>query len=274
MLSEASVQLIETSTDWQRDRVAFFDLPEGAVVVKGQRPPRSPWLFRSLGALSSLARNPVLRPVPSPGGLLAQDIEVRRLAALGNDDVAVPRVLHRTDRYIVMNRVPGLSFQSLVSGQAQQALEAVDTALQALCELHRRGHYLSQAFARNLLWSDSRVYFIDFEDDPLQVMDLIDAQVRDLLLFMMSAVWNSKAPQEALIEVWRSALARSSPEIASNVRKTVASLVWLRRLPHRRRPWGRDIINVQALAEFMFRWIQSTPVDHHDTQEPPHARHH
>lgn len=260
MISEASVQAIEASPGWKRHRVEFLDLPEGSVVVKGQRPPRSPWLFRALSTVSSGVGHPLLKPVPAPGGAAAQATELRRLRELRVGGVAVPEVLFQTDRYIVLARVPGVSFQTLLGSGAREASQAVVTALDGLCDLHRRKQYLSQAFARNMLWSDSRVVYIDFEDDPLQVMELADAQARDLLSFMLSAVWNCRAPTAELMAAWQSAVRKSSPDVVSRVRGAVVSLAWLRHLPSRRRPWGRDIVTVQALAEFMTQWIRSTPV--------------
>ena len=254
MLTPDAIARIEASQGWRQHRVEMFDLPQGRVVVKGQRPARGPWRFRVLSALASITRNPLLRPVPAPGGPAAQAIEIRRLQTLSAAGVRVPRVLHQAADYFVMSRIEGPSLGAHFAVSATEALSAVARGLGGLCELHARGQYLSQGFARNILEVDGALHFIDFEDDPLQVMDLPDAQARDLLTFMLSAVWASRASRADLMAVWRQACLHVSPEVLARVRRATQGLAWLRHLPTERKPWGRDVVTVQAMAAFMAQW--------------------
>lgn len=261
MLSKSSLELIEASQGWRQNRVEMLDLPEGEVVVKGQRPARGPWRFRMLSGLARCTSNPLLKPVPAPGGPEAQATEVRRLQALNEAGVAVPEVLHHGDRFIVLRRIHGEALQDRFTGSPRVALQAFVMGLDGLLDLHHRHQYLSQAFARNILvqghQSGHRLWYIDFEDDPAQVMDLPDAQARDLLAYLLSAVWISRAPRAGLMAAWASAAHEASPEVMVRVRRAVQGLSWLRQLPRERKPWGRDVVTVQALAEFMHHWLNT-----------------
>lgn len=265
MLSKSSLELIEASQGWRQNRIEMFDLPEGEVVVKGQRPARGPWRFRIMSGLASFTHNPLLKPVPAPGGREAQATEVRRLQALAAAGVQVPEVLHHGDRFIVLRKIAGEPLQQRFVGTPRVALQAFAMGLEGLQDLHRRQQYLSQAFARNILVQGQTLWFIDFEDDPLQAMDLADAQARDLLAFLLSAVWVSRAPRTGLMATWTAASTQSSPEVMARVRRAVAGLAWLRHLPRERKPWGRDVVTVQALAEFMHHWIHSSPASSEGT---------
>jgi len=259
MLSPNSLQAIEASQGWRQHRVEMFDLPEGRVVVKGQRSARGPWRFRVLSALARLTSNPLLRPVPAPGGAAAQATEVARLRSLAASGVQVPELMHQGADYIVLRRIEGQPLQDQFTGEVGVALRAFTQGLDGLIDLHRRGQYLSQGFARNMLAAPDGLWYIDFEDDPLQVMDLPDAQARDLLSYLLSAVWINRASRADLMSVW-SATARSvAPDVMQRVRVAASGLSWLRRLPRERKPWGRDVVTVQALAEFLYHWNTSEP---------------
>lgn len=259
MLSAASLHTIETSPGWRQHRVEMFELPEGRVVVKGQRPARGPWRFRVLSALSRCTRNPLLRPVPARGGAAAQATEVRRLRTLAAAGVRVPEVLHQGEGFIVLRRVEGDALQQHFLADPATALSAFRQGLDGLLDLHRRGQYLSQAFARNILVSQGQLWYIDFEDDPLEAMPLPTAQARDLMAYLLSAVWVHSAPRAELMAVWSAVAVRVAPPVLQQVRQAARGLAWLRHLPRERKPWGRDVVTVQALAEFMHHWNTFEP---------------
>lgn len=259
MLSAASLQAIEASPGWRQHRVEMFDLPEGRVVVKGQRPARGPWRFRLLSALARCTRNPLLRPVPARGGAEAQAVEVRRLRTLAAAGVQVPEVLHHGPEYIVLRRIDGDALQQQFLAEPAQALAAFGLGLAGLLDLHHRGQYLSQAFARNILLCQGQLWYIDFEDDPLQAMDLPDAQARDLMAYLLSSIWINRAARPDLMSVWSAAAHRLDRPLLQRVRQAAQGLAWLRHLPRERKPWGRDVVTVQALAEFLHHWNTSEP---------------
>ena len=260
MLSPQSLRSIESSQGWRQHRIEMFDLAdEGAVVVKGQRPARGPLRFRILAGLSALTRNPLLRPVPSPGGRAAQQTELRRLHQLASAGVRVPEVIHVSDDFLVLRRVQGESLQNLFERDAQQAMEAFEAGLEGLHEVHQRHQYLSQGFARNILLQQGQLWFIDFEDDPLQAMSLADAQTRDIFAYLLSAIWVNRAPRAELMQAWSTWIGRCTADMQRHVRRATSGLAWMRHLPSKRKPWGRDVVTVQALAEFLYHWNTSEP---------------
>lgn len=160
------------------------------IVIEGQRA----WLKQygqgsralALGLLNMVARRfhlDALRPPPHRGGDAARDTEARRLGELQAQGVNVPPVIG-SGRAALVLADNGQSFNVCL----RQADEAgrdrlVAAALQAIAQAHARGAYFGQPLPRNLTWDGEQVGFIDFEEDPLEVMDLAQAQARDWLMF-------------------------------------------------------------------------------------------
>ncbi|KAF1013746.1 MAG: hypothetical protein GAK31_02752 [Stenotrophomonas maltophilia] len=160
------------------------------IVIEGQRA----WLKQygqggralALGLLNFVAHRfqlDALRPPPHPGGDAACKTEERRLRELHAQGVNVPEVIGSGHAALVIGD-NGSSFNTCL----RQADEAgrdrlVAAAMRALAEAHNRGAYFGQPLPRNLTWDGQNVGFIDFEEDPLEVMDLAEAQARDWLMF-------------------------------------------------------------------------------------------
>jgi len=100
---------------------------------------------------------------------------------------------------------------------------------------------------------------IDFEDDPLEVMPLAQAQARDWLAYLFSAVSAIDAPRAALMAHWQQAQQATGPEVRQLVRTAAQRAGWLRRLPARRKPWGRDVVRLQAVGAFLHEWNMLEP---------------
>jgi tRNA A-37 threonylcarbamoyl transferase component Bud32 len=224
-------------------------------VVKGQRPPRSRFRFGLMSALARWTRQPLLRPVPAPGGAMAQATEVRRLGALIDSGVRVPRVLHQAPDFLVLSHEDGVALSSLLTDTPPVAMSAFRQGLDALAEVHARGQYLSQAFARNMLLSPEGVVFLDFEDDPLEVMSLTDAQARDWLAYLLSTLWCVNASRGDLIQLWNDCQALIKVEVRQRIIDVSQRLAWMRHLPKKRDPWGRDLVSLQAMAVFLTEWL-------------------
>ena len=92
IVSAQSVTRIEASRGWRERRVEVFELPEGKVLVKGQRARRSPWPHRVLNALARVLGVDYLKAVPVHGGARSQAIwaaERRGCAAISGQ---LPRI--------------------------------------------------------------------------------------------------------------------------------------------------------------------------------------
>jgi tRNA A-37 threonylcarbamoyl transferase component Bud32 len=253
-LSLESLQMIAADPRWRVQRVAKIDTPDGPVLVKGQRPARGPLRFKLMKWLSQLTRNPLLQPVPAYGGARAQNTEVQRLQQLSAAGLPVPAVLHQAPDYIALQFFPGESLQHGLTQTPDLALRLFEQGLNAIRHVHQQGHYLSQAFARNIMVSAGQLWFIDFEDGPLDVMDLQQAQIRDWLAYLLSTIWMANAPQEELLQSWHRLFEQLDANTQKRLVQSCSRLVWLRHLSNQRKPWGRDVVTLQALGDFLDRW--------------------
>ena len=253
MMSAQSIALIEASPVWRVRRVEVVDLPEGKVLVKGQRATRSPWPHRLLNTLAWMAGVPYLKAVPVHGGARSQDIEVTRLRALAAAGLPVPQVQHVGADYFVMDYLGSNDLARTLREQGAKAFGLWFAAMEQLLQVHAQGQYLSQCFARNIIVSDRFEGLIDFEDDPLEVMGLVDAQARDWLIYLQSTLWNLALDEPRLDAALRSALERESAPVRAALRHAAGRLAWLRWLPTNRRVWGKDFVSLQAVAAALHR---------------------
>ena len=264
-LSPQDLQRIAQSPGWRGGRVEVCDTSQGKVIVKGWRPAHHPARYGLLNRLARWLGLPFLRAVPLAGGAQAQHTEVARLRALRRAGARVPEVLHVGSDHFVMQWLGrahlGDVLQSGHPGAAALWREAGDE----LVRLHRAGQYLSQGFARNMIVTDEAgdtprlAGLIDFEDDPLQVMGLADAQVRDWLAFLHSTLWILPlAPSEVdtCIDAWLDA---ESPAVRAGFAQACRRLAWLRVLPRQRR-FGRDTVALQAAAAAAHRHARRHPI--------------
>lgn len=262
MISLTSIARIEASIVWRERRVEIVDTAEGKLLVKGQRPLRGPWAHRALNLFARLAGVPYLKAVPVHGGARSQAIEVRRLQELHAAGVSVPQVHHVGPDYFVMSYLGSNDLARALREQGAQAYGLWLAAMEHLLLVHARGQYLSQCFARNIIVSNRFEGLIDFEDDPLEVMTLEQAQARDWLIYLQSTLWNLALDQERLDAALRSVLERESAPVRAVLRHAAGRLGWLRHLPTNRKIWGKDFVSLQGVAAAMRRL-------HQPLQPPP-----
>ncbi len=260
MISQASITRIEASPVWRSKRVEVFDLPEGKVLVKGQRATRSPWPHRLMNALTWLVGVPYLRAVPVHGGARSQQIELMRLQALRSAGLPVPDIHHVGQDYFVMAYLGSKDLALSLREQGPEGFELWLAAMEQLLLVHARGQYLSQCFARNIIVSQSFEGLIDFEDDPLEVMSLVEAQARDWLIYLQSTLWNLAAEPTRLDTALKSVLGRESAPVRAMLRHAAKRLAWMRWLPTNRKVWGKDFVSMQAVALALYRHHLPEPV--------------
>ena len=239
-------------------RVERVQEGQGLAILKRQRPAHGAWRYALMRAASGLFGAPTLLPVPAHGGARAQAIELRRLRELRDAGVSVPAVLREDADGIVLQFLGDQALVEQFKGDAASGLAAWTRGLDAIADVHARGQYLSQAFARNMLEHDGRLWFIDFEDDPREVMSLEQAQTRDWFAYLHSSIWLLAAPRVVLLEAWDMRARRIAKPVADCLMAETRRLSWMRRLPARRRPWGRDVVSLQALAAFLHAWSKQT----------------
>lgn len=281
-LQASEIECIAASPGWRAQRVEVFDTAVGKVIVKGQRPLRSPGRHRVLSALARLVGVPFLRAVPVHGGAAAQAVEIRRLQALAAAGAPVPRVLHVAPDHFVMSWLGGKHLAAVLSARHPAAFALWQEGARALVRVHAAGQYLSQCFGRNVIVDESSELprlagMIDFEDDPLEVMTLAEAQVRDWLIYLQSTLWDLAVPvaqADAALDMF---MAMERAPVRALFAQASRRLGWLRVLPQNRR-YGRDTIAVQAVAAAAHRWRLrhahvATPT-HSSAAKEPHDEFH
>lgn len=259
-LLSAEVARIEASRGWRAERVEVFDLSVGRVIVKGHRPRRRPARYRALDMVARLVGVPALRAVPVHGGAVSQAVEIRRLHALRSAGVPVPEVLHVAPDYLVMQWLGGRHLAQVLDEGVPGAFALWRRVAETVLDVHRRGQYLSQCFGRNVIVDTtaegSRFEgFIDFEDDPLEVMSLPEAQVRDWLIYLQSTLWHVPAAPPEVDAVLDACLRAESRPVQALFVQVCRRVGWLRHLPASRR-WGRDTYAVQVVAAAAHRWYR------------------
>lgn len=174
-----------------------------------------------LGILDAIARGldiEALRPPPHPGGGEAKQIEARRIAELEAQGVHVPRVLGEGASTLLLSNL-GDTFAARLraaGGDAAQIDALTSTVIDAIADAHARGAYFGQPLPRNITLDDSgRVGFIDFEEDPLDVMSLPQAQARDWLMFAFGMAKYYDGRTDVLADMLARVLQRE-PEVAAH----------------------------------------------------------
>lgn len=257
-ISQETLQYIVSRP--KRARVEIVDTPDGgSVVVKGQRDQRSRASYKFLDGLAYLAGNDAMRGVPPRSGAEAQAIEARRLRELHAAGIRVPRLLHEARDCIVMEHVPAPELHSVIreAKAPERVIGFWKAGLDKLALVHRQAECLSQSFARNMLWHDESVVCIDFEEDPLEVMALQEAQARDWLTYLQSSVMLLPTDGSP-VSAWEASLNGESPQVIAVLRQIASRLGWLRHLPSGAK-WGRDLASASRAMNFLHAWSQQQP---------------
>lgn len=173
-----------------KERIEKITTDQGVYWLKKAAPARGIFRYHALNLFSWLLRLPLLKAVPQPGGTAAIANEIKRLNALQQAGVLVPKIIAHDNDWLLIEDVGVSIVKTLKQQSTKQATrqQLFKQCLQAIKKLHLQKQYLSQGFIRNMLLDEvsNDIAFIDFEDDPLQVMSLAEAQARDLLLLVNS----------------------------------------------------------------------------------------
>ncbi|MGJ8662133.1 MAG: lipopolysaccharide kinase InaA family protein, partial [Marinicella sp.] len=172
-------------------RIEKIKTDDGLFWLKKAAPARGVFRYHALNLFSWVLRLPLLKAVPQPGGNEAISIEVNRIKTLAKAGVLVPELVVYDNSWLLIKDVGQSIVKSMKNPQTSQnrRQQLLKACLNAIKELHQQDLYLSQGFIRNMLLANEQnmqVAFIDFEDDPLSVMSLAEAQARDVLLLVNS----------------------------------------------------------------------------------------
>ncbi|WP_395349111.1 hypothetical protein [Variovorax sp. UC122_21] len=187
---------LRTTLPRQAKNVASHRFGDERVWLKKAGPRHGKWGYRVMAAVARMARLDIIKPVPNPGGEAAIATEARRLRQLAAAGLRVPRVLaEQADGLLISDLGASGRGTVVLQERLDQAATAGPAALlavwreglAAIATVHAHGQHLSQAFDRNLVQCpDGVIGYIDFEDDPSEVMTLAECQARDWLSYLHS----------------------------------------------------------------------------------------
>ncbi|KRE93779.1 hypothetical protein ASG87_18275 [Frateuria sp. Soil773] len=171
-----------------------------------------------------------LRSPPRHEGEQAKLLELRRIGELSASGVRVPEVLGEGHRTLLLSDIgPSLSNRLKRAVDDSQVDRLVKKAAGEIAAVHGRGAYLGQAFPRNITVGDERIGFLDFEEDPLEVMPLRDAQARDWLLFAAGVSRHYAGRSDALAGILGGVLPQAANDVTQEVRRLAERLGFLDR---------------------------------------------
>ena len=260
--SRADIDLLVAALVQSGNRIQPVEWQGQAAWLKLSVPQPPAWRYQLLAGMARLIRQPALQPVRPHGGVTGIRNEVSRITTLAAAGVRVPRLLAHTDNWLLIADLGKTTVESLIrntSGDAQ--LEHWQRGADYIQQVHRAGQYLSQAFARNLVWSpDEGLGAIDFEDDPVSAMTLKQAQIRDWLPYFFSTAihFNDRLP--VLCDRIRTVLELEEPSVSEGVSQALRRTAWLRAL--RWLPqWmqRRDVLKTQCFGELARLCCQRPP---------------
>ena len=191
---------------------------------------------------------PIFQPAYRGKNLAIID-EARRLNELNQAHILVPKLLAQCHNGLMMSDLgkgqPLKTLDDLMANRADCKMAIFPVwkiGIDALLNLHNKGQYLSQAFARNMIeLPDKRVAFLDFEEDPASVLSITECQVRDIVFYLLSTVhyfWDEEDIDEALNYCIQQH-ENTPPETLALFFKTIKKFKWMRHL-HSPYLMGRD----------------------------------
>lgn len=229
-----------TEEHWQaamesKERIKKITTDKGTFWLKKAAPARGIFRYHALNLFSWLLRLPLLKAVPQPGGKQAIANEINRLQSLKNDGVLVPEVWASDCGWLLIGDVGQSIVKSMKQNSNNQQYRRVllKKCLNAVNSLHQKDQYLSQGFARNMLLDErsEQIAFIDFEDDPLEVMTLAEAQARDLLLLVNSTARFFVDDQEFFQQAVEAFLADHKEDMIKALKHTAERMQWIANIP-------------------------------------------
>jgi len=199
-----------------------------------------------------------LRPPPHRAGAQALATEARRLHELHGQGVRVPALLDGAHGVLRLGDLgPTLAARLRESGDDPAATDALSlAAIRAILDVHRRGAYLGQALPRNLTLDGQGVGFLDFEEDPLEVMTLEQAQARDWVLFAFGMAKFYDGRPQALQALLMQAFGDEDVRVNREAHRVGDRLRWLAPAARRFGPGGRSLAHaLLVLAQATAAWL-------------------
>lgn len=158
--------------------------------------------------------------------------EANRLKRFAAASIPVPEVLDVATDHIVLSDC-GSQLRTVLTGITNQKEQraVLERAVANLAALHAAGLVHGRPHLKDMtLGEDGQIYLLDLEEDPLRVMTLSDAQMRDVWLLLASCAEfcpDTFDDLTSLLAVYQDA---SEHDIRRQARAFGRNLRWVRKL--------------------------------------------
>lgn len=179
--------------------------------------------FSGLHRVLSRALPKVLRPTNAVGGAAALAAEAARLRDFHAAGLPVPHVLEETADHIVLADCGATLRTHLRATQdGVERARLIKAAQDVLVQVHQSGRAHGRPFVKDMTigGDGTQIHLLDLEEDPCALMDIADAQARDVWLFLMSCAEFHDDPETGL----RSQLAAFLEELPTGLRPHLVAL--------------------------------------------------
>lgn len=241
-------QLLSQLASTQNGSIVRHQLANGEYVwVRRASRRHAMYRYRLLGFVSRLFGLPLLSPVPNLGGEQGIATEAMRLTQLNQAGIMVPRLLAQQADALMMSDISAPTLESQIRhSPPTEAMHWFLQGIDAIQAVHEQGQYLSQAFARNII-AGEHIAFIDFEDDPASVLNLLHCQARDWFCYLLSTadLLKQKGKLNDARQFWQGFETKLPQSMVDEMHKTVRRLRWLRHFNHKK--LGADTIRLISL---------------------------
>lgn len=221
--------------------------------IKRKRPIKFPFSAILVNGFFEIFRVGFLKVSWKYGGNYSFQNEINFLTRFSLNQIPVPKLVHKHVDFLVLEAIDGKSVDDHMAVENTEKLQLWSRVLVEIQSLHQKGFCLSQGFSRNIVAAEGRVFFIDFEENPLDYLDLDQAKARDWIFFLLSTIWRFKS-MEFILPLWQKIISEENLAVISYCEQVSKKFTWLRFLPKNRKIWGRDLIQLQALGRFFYHW--------------------
>ena len=186
--------------------------------------------------IANLIGAPFLRPSPAVDDEAMADREVRRNGQFSNNGIPTAPIIYASGSAVVFGDV-GFTVAQQLKALARQDPKAHDELL-VLCatelgRLHAKGLCHGRPFPRDMFVRESRIGFMDFEEEPDSVMPLATAQARDIWLLFLQLASRARLGKEThdrAFEAWSAAAPAAAVAELRKLTGFLGAFLWLARL--------------------------------------------
>lgn len=194
-LSRISQQLLKSSAE----RSISFEYHGQRLWLKQQEPELPRWRKFLPRLVSVFSSNPLYFPSIEPSNALQG--EAKRLKLLKTLGINVPEVVLEDSHYLVLTDVgPSLKYWLTEAKlPTEERNQVLIKAASALGELHKHNRWHGRPALRDLCWDGDKISFIDFEENPHQLLSIDQCMVRDVLIFI-HGLYRYLSPTDPIID--------------------------------------------------------------------------